>query len=116
MDTSYKLIFRYILVVVFASIVQPTAFFSSHTYVGKYFGRHELKTVQVGDWMGCIMQCHDEPLCVSYNYHVENNSCWLNNHGIERDSDDELVDNHGWVFQQLRVGLIFSRVQIVFAC
>ena len=63
------------------------------------------QVIHVDDWFGCILSCHDDSRCTSYNYNTSSRLCELNDcGGLQdlRDRDNLLVYSTGWVFQKIR--------------
>lgn len=65
------------------------------------------------DWMECISRCNSDTNCVSYNFELAKETCWLNAYGILDycNAEDKLVYSGGAVFQQLREDQVRSLVK-----
>lgn len=100
-----------ILACIFTCFFHISTAFSSFTYIDKYFKGTQLRVVQVEDWYGCIKQCQEEPLCISYNFD-NNNECQINEDGVEErcQAEEELTSRAGWVYHQIRVCYNFKEL------
>ena len=75
---------------------------NDHVLVG-----HVFQQLHARDWFNCIQACHDEPRCISYNYHRSTGAsglCELNECAVEDlcDRNKFLIYSLGFVFQQIR--------------
>lgn len=62
------------------------------------------QVIHVDDWFGCILSCHGDLRCISYNYNTSSRLCELNYcSGLHLcDRDDLLIYSTGCVFQKIR--------------
>ena len=63
------------------------------------------QVIHVDDWFGCILSCHDDLPCISYNYNTSSRLCELNCcSGLQDlcDRDNLLIYSTGCVFQKIR--------------
>ncbi|XP_073232823.1 uncharacterized protein [Porites lutea] len=63
------------------------------------------QVIHVDDWFGCILSCHDDLPCISYNYNTSSRLCELNYcSGLQDlcDRDNLLIYSTGCVFQKIR--------------
>ena len=63
------------------------------------------QVIHVDDWFGCILSCHDDLRCISYNYNTSSRLCELNYcSGLQDlcDRDNLLIYSTGCVFQKIR--------------
>ena len=64
------------------------------------------QVIQVNDWFGCILSCHEDLRCISYNYNTSSRLCELNYcsglHWDLCDRDNVLIYSTGCVFQKIR--------------
>ena len=73
---------------------------NSYVLVGSAF-----QVIHVDDWFGCILSCHDDPRCTSYNYNTFSRLCELNDcSGLQNlcGRENILIYSTGWVFQKIR--------------
>lgn len=66
------------------------------------------------DWMECISRCNSDNNCISYNFDLPQEICWLNAYGLtDYCNEKDLVYNGGTVFQQLREDKVRSLVNCI---
>ena len=92
-------------IMAFQSITQ-----NNHVLVG-----HVFQQLHARDWFNCIQACHDEPRCISYNYHRSagpSGLCELNDCEVKSFCDrlSFFIYSEGFVFQQIRE----SKVRVYF--
>ena len=68
---------------------------------------HVFRQFYARDWFNCIQACHDEPRCISYNYHRStgaNGLCEMNDNGAKSlcNGHKSLIYSKGFVFQQIK--------------
>ena len=83
---------------------------NNHVLVG-----HVFQQLHARDWFNCIQACHDEPRCISYNYHRSarpSGLCELNDCEVKSFCDrlSFFIYSEGFVFQQIRE----SKVRVYF--
>ena len=82
---------------------------SSITKEGYYFPALVKTTLVDVDWAGCLIACHKNLECISYNYNREEKICELNVDGI-RDHcagpSSPIITSKDWIFHQTRVSKI----------
>ena len=85
------------------------AFCNSTTYEGRYLTGNALRILLDVDWVGCLQMCHDEPKCISYNYHKDRKICKINSDG-EREGcgTEKTIVSAGWIYHQMRVSILSS--------
>lgn len=76
---------------------------ASVTYNGHYLPGSLYRRIFELDWMGCLQVCHDEPRCISYNYHKNKKICEINSDGMrDKCTSKQTIFSGEWIFHQIR--------------
>lgn len=102
----------YFLLLWCCHVSQFSAQVVSITEKDAYLAGHVLDTSYMADWLSCTMACQDQHNCVSYNYNKLNGACELNDDGIHEafSGKETLIRAQGFIFHQIRVGVLNCRV------
>lgn len=81
---------------------------SSVTYQNRYLAGFVIKSLQLDDWLQCLMRCESVEECISYNFNPRSGRCDINSRGItgskrqECLGEESLIFSQGSVFQQIK--------------
>ena len=89
-----------------ATLAFHPATFSNRILVPRAGSRHVYRSLSDTDWLNCIIKCHNDPICVSYNFDRSSDDlgvCEMLSCGIESlcDQKSSLMYLKGAIFQQL---------------
>lgn len=89
-----------------ATLAFYPATFSNRILVPRAGSRHVYRSLSDTDWLNCIIKCHNDPICVSYNFDRSSDDlgvCEMLSCGIESlcDQKSSLMYLKGAIFQQL---------------
>lgn len=80
--------------------------FRDHVLAEHSGSHHVYRSLQDTDWLNCIINCHNDPICISYNFVRSTDGlgvCEMINCGLEHlcDVENDLIYSSGAIFQQL---------------
>lgn len=94
------------------SQVRPVSVHSSATYQNRYLAGFVIKSLQLDDWLQCLMTCESFPECISYNFNPRLRRCDINSRGITGSQDQECLGEESLIFSQ---DSVFQQIK-VFRC
>lgn len=90
------------------SQVRPVWVHSSATYQNRYLAGFVIKSLQLDDWLQCLMTCESFPECISYNFNPRLRRCDINSRGITGSkgqqclAEESLIFSQDSIFQQIK--------------
>ena len=82
-----------------------------HTFDGKRFKYHVIRTVDVAGERSCRTLCYMEPNCVSYNFNKVTRKCELNNSTL-KEGKEKMETNPDYIYCEARVREILSQYTV----
>lgn len=83
-----------------ASQLSESQVHSSATYQNRYLAGFVIKSLQLDDWLQCLMTCESFPECISYNFNPRLRRCDINSQGITGSKDQECLGEESLIFSQ----------------
>ncbi|CAH3188619.1 unnamed protein product, partial [Porites lobata] len=72
-----------------------------HTFDGRRFKNHVIRTVDVAGERSCRTLCYMEPNCVSYNFNKVTRKCELNNSTL-KEGKEKMETNPDYIYCEAR--------------
>ena len=82
------------------SQVRPVSVHSSATYQDRYLAGFVIKSLQLDDWLQCLMTCESFPECISYNFNPRLRRCDINSRGITGSKGQQCLGEESLIFSQ----------------
>ena len=82
-----------------------------HTFDGRRFKNHVIRTVDVAGERSCRTLCYMEPNCVSYNFNKVTRKCELNNSTL-KEGKEKMETNPDYIYCEARVWELLSQYTV----